>query len=330
MVRSGSMRWFSLFVGLVLTLLPAVALAQADQALQLFKEGREAMDSKDYNVACAKFEESHALDPRVGTLLNLGLCEESRGRLVRALEVWRMAAELGARLDDPRKAEAASKAEALGARIPKLTLVMPADAPSGAVVRVELGTAPARALTRDELDKPVPVDPGKVTITVEVNGKRSTKVVELAEGASEEVLLEVPSSDGTSTDPDPGAGAGGGGVDGLMIAGFVAGGVGIVGMVVGGVFGGIAKSKDDESKALAPPDGCDESYNCGAAGLALNDDAIQAATVSTALFIAGGVLTAVGVTLVVVSLTTSEEPAASALELKLDVSPTGASATLRW
>src|SRR5262249_26050543 len=48
----------------------------------LFKEGRAAFDKGDYPTACAKFEASLVVDPAIGTLLNLAVCEEKIGKLV--------------------------------------------------------------------------------------------------------------------------------------------------------------------------------------------------------------------------------------------------------
>lgn len=313
---------FALFIALT----PTTSWAQDDaEAVKLFQEGRAAIQRKDYNVACAKFEQSNAIDPRVGTLLNLALCEEQRGRLVRALEVWRSASELSQRLSDPREKEANERASKLVPRIPKLTLTLPADAPKDVSVRVEIGTLAPKILSATEIAAPIAVDPGKVAIFVLANGGETQKEIEVAEGATETVVLEVPVA---GSGARPGADEGGSGVDGLMVAGFVVGGVGLLGLGVGAAFGAIAKSKNDESMTGDQP--CDANYqNCGPEALAANDEARFAATGSTVAFIAGGVLAAAGITLIVVSLTSSDEPAAAA-RLHLGVTPTGVNAQLTW
>ena len=66
------------------------------EAEQLFREGREAMKRADYALACPSFERSLALDPALGTLLNLAVCEEKRGRLGQALARYRQFVELAA------------------------------------------------------------------------------------------------------------------------------------------------------------------------------------------------------------------------------------------
>src|SRR5688572_25737334 len=64
---------------------PSAALAQQEGAAEvLFREARAAMRKGDVARACPKFAESYRLDPSLGTLLNLALCEEQQGRIVSA------------------------------------------------------------------------------------------------------------------------------------------------------------------------------------------------------------------------------------------------------
>src|SRR5262245_32765336 len=59
------------------------------QAEILFREGRAASRAGDWTTACAKFAESHRLDPAPGTRLNLARCEEVAGHPARALAMYR-------------------------------------------------------------------------------------------------------------------------------------------------------------------------------------------------------------------------------------------------
>jgi hypothetical protein len=113
----------------------------------------------------------------------------------------------------------------------------------------------------------------------------------------------------------------------LRTVGWAVGGVGVAGLVVGSIFGAVAISKNNESKANAH---CDANNLCDAAGKSLRDDALNAATASTAAFIAGGVLVAVGVVLVIAAPhgDSGSHGAAARLEITPAVGPGSAGLAL--
>jgi hypothetical protein len=82
--------------------------------------------------------------------------------------------------------------------------------------------------------------------------------------------------------------------DTQRIAGLVIGATGLAGLGVGGVFGALALGAYGDSEE-GP---CDAQNRCTSEGLELRDTADVDATVSTIGFIAGGVLVAGGVVLV--------------------------------
>src|SRR5436190_7446935 len=90
MFRSPSMKSFAAacVIGLALASKPAAAQGTA-AAEALFNEAKKAMDSKDYETACKRFRESNRLDPAVGTMLNLAVCEEKRGHLATSWDLYR-------------------------------------------------------------------------------------------------------------------------------------------------------------------------------------------------------------------------------------------------
>ncbi len=49
------------------------------RAQSLFEEGKAAMATGNFTLACEKLAQSHALDPAVGTLLNLAKCQDASG-----------------------------------------------------------------------------------------------------------------------------------------------------------------------------------------------------------------------------------------------------------
>lgn len=66
---------------------PAPAVAAAAQAR--FDEGRQLMAQGAFQQACVKLEQSLRLDPAVGTMLNLAVCEERAGHVPKACALFR-------------------------------------------------------------------------------------------------------------------------------------------------------------------------------------------------------------------------------------------------
>src|SRR5690606_2054720 len=102
---------------------PADSVAAAEQ---LFAEGRALLARGQLEAACARFEASLALDPAVGTLLNLALCFEERGMLASAWARYREAADRAAR-ERMKQHErvAVQRAAALAPRLPRLLIRAP-------------------------------------------------------------------------------------------------------------------------------------------------------------------------------------------------------------
>jgi hypothetical protein len=94
----------------------------------------------------------------------------------------------------------------------------------------------------------------------------------------------------------------------LKTVGFVVGGVGLAGIILGSVFGGMAISDNNDA-------GCDPNNVC--TNPQSRRDAQGAATVSTIGFVAGGVLLATGVALVIVGSKHHGGAAGSAAHVEL-------------
>ena len=142
------------------------------------------MAGEGYDAACPKFRESYDLDPAPGALLNLADCEEKRGRVATAWSIFRqLARDLPA--NDDRRPIAQSRAAALEARVPRLTIRLAPGAPADTAVQragVPVGAG--------SLDSPLPVDPGEVQVTAAAPGrKQKIFTVQLAEGAQIELLV---------------------------------------------------------------------------------------------------------------------------------------------
>ena len=120
----------------LLSALPTLPIAAAPtEGERLFREGRAAMQDKDYDTACTRFAESQRKEPAPGTSLNLGECEERRLHLIAARDAFTSAAASFTTAD--KKGYASGRAEALDRRIPKVVLRV-SGAPARVVVRAGL------------------------------------------------------------------------------------------------------------------------------------------------------------------------------------------------
>lgn len=165
------------------------SVAHADTgsiAEELFREARQAMQENDYASACPKFAESQRLDPSVGTLLNIALCEEHTGRIAAAWGHFRTVIDQ-LPPHDRRMPIAESHLKALDPRVPKLKLAI--QGPRAAEVDVDLdGTVLLAGAFGSEL----PIEPGRHVIALRGSGVKSSQLeLEIAEGEHLERTLEV-------------------------------------------------------------------------------------------------------------------------------------------
>ncbi|HTJ81898.1 MAG TPA: hypothetical protein VL400_09235, partial [Polyangiaceae bacterium] len=188
-MRLPTTRRLTLGVAFTVTALVAPALARADDvagADALFSEAKALAGKGDYAAACPKFEASQNLGPSLGTLLNLADCYEHVGKLASAKKRWDEAAELAKAKGDDRLAFATDRATAIAAKVPKLTLRITSGAETLAVA------VGGEKIPDSRWGLPLEVDPGKVDVTVSRgDAVLDTKTVEVAEGASADVTLDL-------------------------------------------------------------------------------------------------------------------------------------------
>ena len=99
---------------------------QAAQAKQLFEEGRKEAAGGQYDQACDSFNKSFALDPAVGTELNIGDCEEKLGHIEVA---WHMLDDAAKRDNDADRIKyARGRAATLAPKLAAIIIKVP-DAP---------------------------------------------------------------------------------------------------------------------------------------------------------------------------------------------------------
>jgi hypothetical protein len=251
----------------------------ASRAASLFNEGRTALEAGEYAKACAKFEESMALVPRPSTTINLAQCHEKQGHLVKAFELYRQGIE---RLpsDDPKLKAAVELLDALTKRLPRLSVKLPADLPTGAKVQMDGKVVEQMPV------QGIPVDPGQHALILTAPGRADVRTsVTLVESQQLEVTLQLGEATGAATASTPSAGgtgtptvgpAGNGGPEAtpatstpgsepaagggspLTTAGFVVGGIGIASFIAAGITGGVLLSRDSDIKSECPDQKCSQ------------------------------------------------------------------------
>jgi hypothetical protein len=287
----------------------AVALATADaraqnkQAEALYEQGLAQMLEDDFAGGCPKLDKSYQLDPLLGALFTLAACYERWGKVhsaaLRYEEFNRKASALPpdeAKKQEERIRTAIGKLAQLKPRIP--TLQLDGSPPPGATVTLD--GAPVDA---SSLGTPMPTDPGEHVVTVGVGGGTpSEQRVSLAEGATETLVLDIPSGSpeyapaGAGAEPEADSPDEGSDGSAMTTAAFVVGGVGVAGIVVGAVTGGLVFSKKGDVD-----DGCDDNRVCTPEGKKAADDAKTLGLISTVTFAVGGAALAAGVLLFVLA-----------------------------
>lgn len=172
--------------------LPCVARAQDDDparaaaARALFQEGVELARREAYGDAADRFRRAYALRPAPSIAFNLASALTHEGRLVEASEVLARALRDPA-LDADMRTALQTQHAALAPRLGRVVVRVEGD-PSGAAVQLD-----GRELPAEALGIALPVDPGAHEATATRDGAEVVRGgVEVAEGASGEIVLDVP------------------------------------------------------------------------------------------------------------------------------------------
>jgi hypothetical protein len=277
---------------------PAAPPRDPATAEALFRQGRQAMEAKNYREACPKFAESERLEPAAGTLMNLATCEEKLGKLASAWQHWKEAIDALPANDD-RVSFARGRVNDLEKKLPKLRVTLAGG--TGKVFRDEIELGPASQGVM------LPVDPGAHVVTVQLQGHLPEKVsVDVSEG--EEKQLEVhpgpvdPHANDVHTDlvakPRP------------RTLGWVVGGIGVAGVGAAAVSGLMLVNQRSKVETLCPDKSCttQEGVDAAATGKTL-------LVVNTAAWVVGAVGLGLGAYLVLSpsssKVTTALVPAAT-------------------
>jgi len=166
--------------------LAALMALGATEAEKLFAEGRAAFKAEKVREACALFERSQQLEPALGTLLNLGICLETEGRLASAYVRLNEAVAWAGRTKEVAREEMVRAH--LKAIRPRLSFI---------TVKAER-PLPSMVLSMAALDLPLssgsqtlPVDPGSMALKVTAAGfiAWSSEVSAPAEGQTLQVSV---------------------------------------------------------------------------------------------------------------------------------------------
>lgn len=170
------MRW--LMLGVVLALAAPALADDIKTADEKFEAARTAEASGDHAGACKLFSESYQLNPNaIGTILNVGLCAETDGRIATAIHYFRDARDRAREQNLAPQLEAAEKhLKDLEPRAPHLAIAFAESYPDGKLVvanKVVSATAASDVL----------VDPGAVSIVMSAPGRVPySATISVAEG----------------------------------------------------------------------------------------------------------------------------------------------------
>jgi hypothetical protein len=291
-------------------------------ARKLAEDGVAALQNGDAATAVQKLEKAHNMLKAPSVALWSARALLKRGLLVEAAERLREASRLpvsgDAGVQEQAKRDAEKELGELSPRIPSLVIAI--SGAGEAPVTVTLDGAP---IPSDLLGEERPVNPGLHRLVAKRGADERSLDVTVTEGERKPLSIDFGSAGAAPTAaptaaPDTGvskAGASSGA--GNKTLAFVALGAGAAGLLVGGVTGGLALGKKNK---LDDNDACLD----GRCTYAVESD-VQSLrtfrTVSTIGFIAGGVLAATGVVLLVTSGGSERQGAAARPHVALAVGP---------
>ena len=303
-------------VVLVLSLsVPAWAQSSAavSSAREIAKQGLDAFDAGNYQEASQKLLKAFEV-VKVPTLaVYAARSLVKMGRLVEACELYLQARRLKPAPDWPAvqvkaQREAADARAKLLPRLPRLTVMVEGAAAQDVTLTIDGVEVASALINAQQL-----VDPGTRRLVATLGKQQKSEEVTLREGERRTVTLTFTQSQGTvsggtqvgsgseaartlgSTAPEVPEDQDGARLRRLL--GWVGVGVGGGGIVLGTVIGLISMSKRN---ALNSTDGCVDDH-CYPEQASDVDTVNSLRTVSTVGFIAGGVIGAAGVTLLLTS-----------------------------
>jgi hypothetical protein len=309
--------------------------AASAAAETLFEEGVALSDKGQWPDACKKFEASQTLDVAVGTLLRLGDCYERIGRLASAWARFREARSLAQAQGMPDRARIATlRAEALDAKMARITIKVPATIPTG--FEVALGDT---LVPRASWGSALPVDAGNANVTAsapgylpfqrrvtvpELGGARLIVIIPPLEAQPPAPAARVEHRAAAQPRPHPAPRSD-------TNAGYAARAIGVTFAVVGGAglaTGGalaITSSRRNKESLEHCPAG---PRLCTARGVQLREEAVTLADMATVSTAVGGGLLATGIVVYLIGISKGSKEHV-AFDLTPDVAARGVSVRAR-
>lgn len=276
-------------------------------AEKLFRQAVDYMKAGDFASACPMLDRSYQLDPKDGTLFTLANCRDREEKLTLAAGHYRAYLRAFEKMMGATRQQHKARADIATGRVAEIEAVLPKikfvwETPPPKESKIYVDGDEFLASTLDVL---LPLDPGTHKIVIQLPGEpERTRMVTLEKGGSTIIDLTPAKPQDTATKPvgparlrlaDPKY-AKTAKVDPVRVAGFVGMGLGVTGLIAGGATGLLAI----QQKAIVD-ERCNANHVCDVVGYAAVERFRTLGNVSTASFIAGGVLGGVGVTLFLVS-----------------------------
>ena len=288
-----SQRFTAIFgVLLVASGLAPRAHAETGAAEALFREGREATRRGEHANACALFAESERLEPAVGTELNLALCEERIGHLLRAWQFFRLSLDRLPAGDD-RLLMAQRHLSDIDERIPRVTLKAKVPLPVGTVI--ELGQT---RLTPSSLGVAIPVELGELgeVVLVVRAPRHENRLYQLVLSERERQTLSIEPGPSSVAGPGPSARTAEAAArpavsnhDSSKLLGVLGLGLGGAALAVSGASGLAVLSAKQEME-----DECNADQACTARGMDAAERGSKFSTIATVSFAVGVVAAGAG------------------------------------
>jgi len=242
----------------------------------LFAEGQALIAAQRIDEACDRFAQSLALDPALGTRLNLADCRERQSRFAAAYELYVEVIEEATRT--AKQSQLLHAKERLDEMTPKVVrITLDIAEPSLAGLAIKLGD---HQLSSSKWMRAIAHDPGSVALTASAPGRKPFEVSREAK-AGDQITLVVPALVNADV-ATPEVTAVRAASKPTVPAVWVIAGSGAV--VVSSMLLGLhAKSVYNEGNAIPGAEGDEKIHS-----------AVFRANIATVLFIAGGIGVGVG------------------------------------